>query len=563
MHLLSKWKTGALAVLLVAAFASQAFAYPSVYVTGTVRYDPAKAWNGYTLAPGADQQFILIDMNGNAVKEWTKNNLGVFFRPMPDGGMINMRGTWAGGQQDAYAVSHVSFDEKITWEFRKWQQVDAIPGEPEENGKTWISRGHHDHNIYGYPVYYTPGRKFENKGKILILAHINETRPEINKNVKLLSEAIYEVDMKSGEVIWKWYPGEHFAELGFDEDAVKAMQSYPPSDNPQASRWKADPSKPGMGFDWLHLNTVNYLGPNKWFDSGDKRFHPDNIIINSRDANFFCIIDHESGKVVWRVGPDFGPDKPEFKLGQMIGMHDVHMIPPGLPGEGNILVFDNGGTAGYGKPSPMVPVSGFMNARRDYSRIVEFNPQTLEIVWEYDFYKNPITKRYLLGHYAHRFYSPFCSNVQRLPNGNTHITEADSLRLMEVTKDYETVWEYVSPYAWDSPRHPLVFRSYRIPYDWVPQLKNKPREVAVIPPANHMMQIPNVEGKMPVVRTVGPASIKIGTGKPVDAAGSLATVAKPKPADAAKPAPAKAAPAKPAKPGKKGEEDAPGNMHTY
>jgi hypothetical protein len=37
------------------------------------------------------------------------------------------------------------------------------------------------------------------------------------------------------------------------------------------------------------------------------------------------------------------------------------MIPRGLPGEGNILIFDNGGWAGYGSPNPGSP-TGFRNA---------------------------------------------------------------------------------------------------------------------------------------------------------------------------------------------------------
>jgi hypothetical protein len=47
------------------------------------------------------------------------------------------------------------------------------------------------------------------------------------------------------------------------------------------------------------------LGPNKWFDAGDQRFHPDNMMIDSREANFIVIIDKHSGKVVWLLGPDY------------------------------------------------------------------------------------------------------------------------------------------------------------------------------------------------------------------------------------------------------------------
>ncbi|MHC4470632.1 MAG: arylsulfotransferase family protein [Planctomycetota bacterium] len=56
------------------------------------------------------------------------------------------------------------------------------------------------------------------------------------------------------------------------------------------------------------------------------------------------------------------------------------------------------------------------------------------VVWSYQ------------GDEAHPFYSMTCGTCQRLPNGNTLITESDSGRAFEVTRDKEIVWEYVSPY---------------------------------------------------------------------------------------------------------------------
>lgn len=38
---------------------------PLVFPTGTVRYDPTKAWNGYTLVPTINDGILLFDMNGN------------------------------------------------------------------------------------------------------------------------------------------------------------------------------------------------------------------------------------------------------------------------------------------------------------------------------------------------------------------------------------------------------------------------------------------------------------------------------------------------------------------
>jgi hypothetical protein len=62
-----------------------------------------------------------------------------------------------------------------------------------------------------------------------------------------------------------------------------------------------------------------------------------------------------------------------------------------------------------------------------------------------------------------------------LPNGNTLITEGSGGRIIEVTRDHQIVWEYISPY-WGTLMHMnMVYRAYRVPYEWVPQLE-RPRE---------------------------------------------------------------------------------------
>lgn len=148
------------------------------------------------------------------------------------------------------------------------------------------------------------------------------------------------------------------------------------------------------------------------------------------------------------------------------------------------LVFDNGGAAGFGQPNPGAP-DGTWNALRDYSRVLEMDPTTLEIVWEY-------TAR-IAGYPAFgedmKFYSHYESGAQRLPNGNTLITESKCGRLFEVTPEYEIVWEYISPYNLLKKNFSSdVFRAYRYPYDWVEQLE-KPIQKAVIPPDNSVYRI--------------------------------------------------------------------------
>ena len=106
---------------------------------------------------------------------------------------------------------------------------------------------------------------------------------------------------------------EHFDELGFDEGAKNTIYRNP------------DLTAVGTG-DWMHVNSMSLLGPNKWYDQGDERFNPNNIIIDGRNTNIIAIISRETGKLVWKLGPDYSTGKAK-EIGQIIGQHHAHMIP--------------------------------------------------------------------------------------------------------------------------------------------------------------------------------------------------------------------------------------------
>jgi hypothetical protein len=99
---------------------------------------------------------------------------------------------------------------------------------------------------------------------------------------------------------------------------------------------------------------------------------------------------------------------------------------------------------------------------------------------------------YQTPQHAYRFYSGFISSAQRLPNGNTLITEGAKGRIFEVTREREIVWEYVSPFFFST--NPMfnptnqIYRAYRLPYEWVSQLP-KPVEKAVVPPDNSKFRV--------------------------------------------------------------------------
>jgi len=472
-------------LLLVSLLAlpAAAMAMPSVYPTGTVIYQPEKCWNGFTLLAGGPPR--LVDMNGNLVNEWTTGVNGFPAKMLPGGQILTTGVRWKGLIDDGITVSQLDWDGKTVWEFNHYLEVAADPKSPEK-GRIWISTQHHDIQREGNPVgFYVPGMSFKEKGKTLILGHAWHKNPKISEYL-LMDDTMFEVNWE-GKVIWEWKASDHFDEYGFDADAVKALKG-----------WKPKKGKEDHGFDWWHQNCASYLGPNKWYDSGDKRFHPDNIILDSREANILCVIDKKTGKVTWKAGPDYtrGEDR---KIGQIVGPHHTYMIPKGLPGEGNVLVYDNGGQAGYGKPNAMGP-EGIATVHRFYSRVVEIDPVSKEVVWEYSIktHKKPWKL------FGYKEFSPFISSAQRLPNGNTMICEGSNGRFIEVTREGEIVWEYVSPYPGNIPGTNYVYRAYRVPYDWAPQAE-KPHEAAVLPPKNADFQLPNVEGVKPSVKSIAQA----------------------------------------------------------
>jgi hypothetical protein len=163
--------------------------------------------------------------------------------------------------------------------------------------------------------------------------------------------------------------------------------------------------------EWTHANSISLTPEGDW-------------LMSFRLTSTVAIVDQHTGKVKWRFGPG------EFS----------HQHAPTWLESGKILVFDNGCHRLRG-PS--------------FSRVVEVDPATNEIGWQY------------MGETILGFYSFMISGANRLPNGNTLITEGASGRLFEVTPERETVWEYVSPFVLGSRfgASPAVFRAHRYGFD--------------------------------------------------------------------------------------------------
>jgi hypothetical protein len=439
------------AVLMLAL--ALAPAAQSVYPTGTTIYKPELAWNGYTvLSPLASNAALVIDMNGNIVKRWDGyvNSAGGPVRVLPGGGVMAAAGARPPHQESLELVQR-DFDGQVVWRFDRNEQIET------RDGKTvWSARQHHDWQREDFPAgYYSPEAMPGEGSRTLILTHTNHMNPNV-ADVMLEDDRLIEVSW-DGKIVWEWRASDHIDELGFAADARDVI------------RRAVGFSKARGSFDWLHVNSATYLGPNQWFDGGDARFAPNHVIISSRQASLLAIIGRD-GKIVWQLGPDFRKSEELRKIGQIIGQHHAHFIPKGLPGAGNVLVFDNGGASGYGFDTPIAP-DGTGALARATSRVLEINPVTLDLVWSYA---------------AAGFFSTNISGAQRLPNGNTLITAGAPGRMFEVTRDGDIVWEYMYPVF--NPRN-AVYRAYRLPYEWIPQLE-RPEERPVAPPALGDFRVP-------------------------------------------------------------------------
>ena len=389
---------------------------------------------GYTVfgipEPANDDPYsMLIDMDGNEVHRWPI--MGFPTRMLPGGAVIGCYGV-VSGSYDYISLRQLSWDGDLEWSYGQW--YGGATGRP-------AARQHHDYERQGNPVgYYAPGQNFVDRGTTLILAHTYQEEPTIHEGT-LMDDVIYEVDWSGTLTGFEWHGLDHFSEFGFDAAAREDLLTR----NPGAA-----------SLDWLHGNSLSRVGPNHWFDEGHEEFDPENLIYSSRDASFVAIISHETGELVWRIGPDFA-GRPEEVLGQFIGQHHAHLIPKGLPGEGNMLVFDNGSSSGYGPD----PESGATQRySRGYSRVIEFDPTTFDIVWEYGAASG-----------EEYFFSYFVSSAQRLPNGNTLIAIGNDIRIIEVTPDHRVVWEHELDPATMSTD--WIYRAYRVPPDWLPAGENR------------------------------------------------------------------------------------------
>jgi hypothetical protein len=177
-------------------------------------------------------------------------------------------------------------------------------------------------------------------------------------------------------------------------------------------------------YDYLHMNTISLL-PDTPVGRRDSRFAPGNLLICMRNVNQIAVLEGDTKEILWVWGE-----------GEIEWPHHPYMLE-----SGNILIFDNG-------------------VRRGHTRVIELNPLTEIIEWQY------------VGDPPESFFSETRGSAQRMPNGNTLICESDRGRVFEVTREGEIVWEWHNPNLVEGHRV-QVYRMLRYPAEMVEPLLRK------------------------------------------------------------------------------------------
>ena len=267
----------------------------------------------------------------------------------------------------------------------------------------------------------------------------------VAENGELWFDGIVEVNPMTAEIVWEWSIQHHLIQ---DFDPNQSNYGVV-ADNPGRLDINAIDVNPdvSVGADWTHVNTLDY---NEELDQ---------IIISSYYLSEVFVIDHNTtpyeaqgpaGDFLYRWGNVANYDRGDEGSRKLFAQHDVHWIPKGLPGAGNIMIFNNGSET----ERPYTTVVEFtpdMNADGSYNLDADGAYGPTELAWEY------VPKQ------GEEFYSWFISGAQRQPNGNTLINHGAKARLREVTPEGDIVWEYAYDDGADGPHR--LFRAYRYPED--------------------------------------------------------------------------------------------------
>jgi len=387
---------------------------------GLFQNDPG-SFDGYTLFNSLrNNTTYLMNNQGLQIRSWQSNYVvGNSVYLLEDGTLL--RTADPGGNPVFIAGGDAGLIERYDWDGNLiWSYLYSN------------STVRHHHDIAPMP-----------NGNILILAWELMTFDEAvqaGRDPNLISsgavwpEHVIELEptgTNGGNIVWEWHLKDHLIQ-DFDptKDNYGVVAEHPELLNINYAI--------GPGADWIHANAIDY--------------NPvlDQILINSPYLGEFWIIDHSTttaeaaghtggnsgmgGDILYRWGNPEAYDAGSAADRKFYNHHDVEWIAEGLPGAGNLLIFNNGQGRPEGAYSSIEEMTTTVDSNGMYPQPapgVAHGPAEVNWIYTAD---TPTD-----------FYSRFISGSQRLPNGNTLICSGANGVFFEIDSAGNQFWRYVNP----------------------------------------------------------------------------------------------------------------------
>jgi len=370
-------------------------------------------YEGYNLFSALNSTTAyLMDNAGNFVHSWdTAYTPGNSMYLLENGQLLrtgNVGSTTftAGGRGGI--VQTIDWDGNVTWEY-EYASTDHL----------------HHHDVEILP-----------NGNVLMIAWQYKTQaeaiaagrdPSLLTDGELWPDSVIEVDPTTNQIVWEWHVWDHLVQ---DHDAAKANYGVV-ADHPELIDLNYTRSS---GADWNHINSVDY--------NADL----DQIVLSVHQFGEIWVIDHSTttaeaaghtggdsgmgGDVLYRWGNPQTYGAGAAADQQLFVQHDAEWIEDGLPGAGNIIIFNNGGGRPGGNYSSIEEIVTPVNPDGSYTLTPGADYGPTDALWTY------------AADTPTDFYSQNISGQQRLPNGNTLICDGPNSYFFEVTAAGDTVWEY-------------------------------------------------------------------------------------------------------------------------
>ncbi len=280
-------------------------------------------------------------------------------------------------------------------------------------------------------------------------------------------------------VVWEWHMWDHLVQ-NQDPDApnygepslyphridINGDEAPRDMDDKELDRLKAlgyipiDATKEQLRSDLLHTNSIDYNA------------RLDQIVLSTRRFNEVWVIDHgtttqeaagsiggrwgRGGDLLYRWGNPQTYGRGDQDDQQLFGQHDIRWVPYGMPGGGNLTIFNNSMGQEQDDYSAVFEIAAPTDDEGHYQLAGDepFGPS--RPLWQYEAPDRV------------SFRGTFISGAHRMPNGHTFVTEGPAGRFFEVTPAGEIVWEYKTIFSGNlrdsegSPPHPVGKATYAI-----------------------------------------------------------------------------------------------------